>query len=81
MQTQETLKERSEFYVVPYADQKQPGLKYPASFSVSKIAETIVQYRLPIAVSNTKDTISRNAPVPEKGVQKGKRISIARKSF
>ena len=81
MQTLETLKERSEFYVVPYADQKQPGLKYPASFSVRKIAETIVQYRLPIAVRNPEDTMSGNASVPEKRVQKGKRISIARKSF
>jgi hypothetical protein len=81
MQTLETLNEQSEFYVVPYADQKQPGLKYPASFSVSKIAETIVQYRLPIAVSNTEDTISSNASVPDKGVRIGKRNSITRKSF
>ena len=81
MQTLETLNEQSEFYVVPYADQKQPGLKYPVSFSVSKIAETIVQYRLPIAVSNTEDTISSNASVPEKGVRIGKRNSITRKSF
>ena len=81
MQALETLNERSEFYVVPYADLKQPGLKYPTSFSVSKIAEAIVQYRLPIVVRDGEGTISDDTSGAEKGVRAGKRNSIARKSF
>ena len=81
MQTLETLKQRSEFYVVPYADQKQPGLKYPASFSASKIAETIVQYRLPIAVRSEGDATSRNASTPEERFRISRRNSIPRKKF
>ena len=81
MQTLETLKQRSKFYVVPYADQKQPGLKYPASFSVSKIAETIVQYRLPIAVRSEGDANSRNVSTPEERSRISRRNSIPRKNF
>jgi hypothetical protein len=81
MQTLETLKQRSEFYVVPYADQKQPGLKYPASFSASKIAETIVQYQLPIAVRSEGDATSRNASTPEERFRISRRNSIPRKKF
>jgi hypothetical protein len=43
MQALETLAGQSEFYVVPYADQKQRGLKFPDGFSVSKFAEAIMQ--------------------------------------
>ena len=81
MQALESLKERSEFYVVPYADQKQAALKYPANFTVSKIAETIVQYRLPIVAHNAEDTLSNKTSVSAEDVPVRKRNSIARKSF
>lgn len=81
MQPLETLKDRSEFYVVSYADQKQAGLRYPTNFSVSKIAETIMQYRLPNTVHNDDDRISSNASVSAEKVRPGKRSPIARKKF
>ena len=60
MQTLESLAGQSEFYVVPYADQKQPGLKYPASYSVHKIAEAIMQYQLPVAANSADDATVSN---------------------
>lgn len=81
MQSFETLTGQSEFYIVPYADQKQAGLTFPAKYSARKIAEAIMQYRLLITGHNVEDTTSSNAPMSEKAIRTGNRNSITRKSF
>ena len=81
MQTVEALTGQSEFYVVPYADQKQPGLRYPASYSVRKIAEAIMQYQLPVATNSAEDTTVSNSPSPEERILRRKQNSITGKSF
>lgn len=81
MQALETLKEQSEFYVVPYADQKQPGLRFPANYTASKFAEAIMQYRLPIAVDSADEGSVREISASQKGMLFDNRNSITRKSF
>ena len=81
MQSLEMLSGQSEFYVVPYADQKQPGLRFPGNYSVRKIAEAIMQYQLPIAAHDADDSTVSNSSSSEGGTLTGKQNSIARKSF
>lgn len=72
MQSLETLPGRSEFFVVPYADQKQPGLRFPAHYTASKIAEAILQYRLPTEIPATKDSTASVAFSLKEGAGAGK---------
>ena len=81
MQSLETLTEQSEFYVVPYADQKQSGLRFPGNYSVRKIAEAIMQYQLPIATNSADDATVSNSSTFEDESPARKQNSIARKSF
>ena len=81
MQSLETLTGQSEFYVVPYADQKQSGLRFPGNYSVRKIAEAIMQYQLPIATNSADDATVSNSSTFEDESPARKQNSIARKSF
>ncbi len=81
MQSLATLAGRSEFYVVPYADQQESGLTFPSSYSTKKIAEAILQYRLPTAVHGEEDATSRNVSVPAETVRTSRQNSITRKIF
>jgi hypothetical protein len=81
MQSLDSLAGRSEFYVVPYADQQESGLKFPASYSTTKIAEAILQYRLPTAVQVEEKATSHNAFSPAETVRTSTQNSITRKIF
>ena len=81
MQSLEALTGQSEFYVVPYADQKESGLTFPANYSTSKIAEAILQYRLPIAVRVEGDATSSRVSEPEDGVRTSRQNPITQKTF
>lgn len=81
MQSLETLTGQSDFYVVPYPDQKQPGLRFPADYSVRKITEAIMQYQLPIAVRGEGDATSSRVSEPEDGIRTSRQNPITRKTF
>lgn len=81
MQPLDTLLEQSEFYVVPYADQKETGLTFPAVYSTSKFSEAILLYRLPTAVPAEEDASLSHASEPEDKVRTSRQNPITRKTF